>query len=153
MSFRWQRGKRKYNYNFYRLESHDQDLLSNPSLDIPIRGRIPRKPGGEDIHARRKTRGQYLHSEPHVYFHVKDFSVRLPCTGNLSGIAAFSIGLEILSRRRKLAGTPLQLRLRREANIFSDCFNPTKYLKHSIAFSRSLITRLYVKFQAVESLK
>ena len=49
MSFRWQRGKRKYNYNFYRLESHDQDLLSNPSLNIPIRGRIPRKPGGEDI--------------------------------------------------------------------------------------------------------
>ena len=47
---RWQRGKRKYNYNFYRLESHDQDLLSNPSLDIPTRGRIPRKPGGEDFH-------------------------------------------------------------------------------------------------------
>lgn len=88
VSFRWQRGKRKYNYNFYRLESHDQDLLSNPSLNIPIRGRIPRKPG--------------------------DFSVRLPCTGNLSGIAAFSIGLEILSRRKKLAGTPLQLRLRKE---------------------------------------
>ena len=150
VSFRWQRGKRKYNYNFYRLESHDQDLLGNPSLNIPIRGRIPRKPGGEDIghsyfHMRRKTRRQYLHSEPHVYFHVKDFSVRLPCTGNLSGIAAFSIGLEILSRRRKLAGTPLQLRLRKVANIFSDCFNPTKYLKHSIAFSRSLITRLYVK--------
>ena len=59
MSFRWQRGKRKYNYNFYRLESHDQDLLGNPSLNIPIRGRIPRKPGGEDIghsyfHMRRK---------------------------------------------------------------------------------------------------
>ena len=26
------------------------------------------------------------------------FSVRLPCTGNLTGIASFSIGLEILSR-------------------------------------------------------
>ena len=40
--------------------------------------------------------------------------MRLPCTGNLTGIAAFSIGLEILSKQRKLAGTPLKLRLRKE---------------------------------------
>ena len=42
------------------------------------------------------------------------FTVRLPCTRNLTGIASFSIGLEILSRKRKLAGTPLKLRLRKE---------------------------------------
>ena len=30
----------------------------------------------------------------------------------MSGIASFSIGLEIFSRRKKLAGTPLKLRLR-----------------------------------------
>ena len=45
-------------------------------------------------------------------FIISAFTVRLPCTGNLTGIAAFSIGLELLSRRRKLAGTPLKLRLR-----------------------------------------
>ena len=28
VSFRCQRGKRKYNYNFYRLESHDQAGLN-----------------------------------------------------------------------------------------------------------------------------
>jgi len=84
--FRWRAGKRKYRYNFYRLESHDQHLLLNPTINIAMRGQIPRKTGA--------------------------FSVRLPCTGNLTGIASFSIGLEILSR--KLAGTPLKLRLRKE---------------------------------------
>ena len=51
-------------------------------------------------------------------FIISAFSVRLPCTGNLTGIAAFSIGLEILSRRRKLAGTPLKLRLRWRVTAF-----------------------------------
>jgi len=88
VGFRWRAGKRKYKYNFYRLESHDQHLLLNPTIDIAIRGKIPKKPGA--------------------------FSVRLPCTGNLTGIASFSIGLEILSRKKKLAGTPLKLRLRKE---------------------------------------
>jgi len=86
--FRWRAGKRKYKYNFYRLESHDQHLLLNPTIDIASKGKIPKKPGA--------------------------FSVRLPCTGNLTGIASFSIGLEILSRKKKLAGTPLKLRLRKE---------------------------------------
>ena len=40
--------------------------------------------------------------------------MRLPCTGNLTGVAAFSIGLEIATRHRQLAGTPLKLRLRKE---------------------------------------
>jgi len=86
--FIWLAGKRKYKYNFYRLESHDHHLLLDPTVDIAARGRIPRQPGA--------------------------FSVQLPCTANLSGIAAFSIGLEITAGRRRLAGTPLQLRLRKE---------------------------------------
>ena len=49
-----------------------QHLLLNPTVDIAMRGQIPRKTGA--------------------------FSVKLPCTGNLTGIASFSIGLEILSR-------------------------------------------------------
>ena len=46
--FRWRTGSRRhtYHYNFYTLESHDQHLLANPTLDIPTRGRIPRKTGG-----------------------------------------------------------------------------------------------------------
>ena len=47
--FRWRTGHRKYNYNFYRLESHDQDLLHNPTIDIPLKGRIPKKPGGKNF--------------------------------------------------------------------------------------------------------
>ena len=58
--------KRFPQYNFYRLESHDHHLLLDPTVDIAARGRIPRQPGA--------------------------FSVQLPCTANLSGIAAFSIG-------------------------------------------------------------
>lgn len=86
--FRWRAGKRKYRYNFYKLQSHDRDLLLDPIIDTPRKGRIPKKEGA--------------------------FSVRLPCTGNMTGIASFSIGLEILSRKKKLAGTPLKLRLRKE---------------------------------------
>jgi len=86
--FKWTAGERKYRYNFYRLESHDQDLLLHPRLTIPLKGRIPKKHG--------------------------EFTLRLVCTGNLTGIASFSIGLEILSRRRRLAGTPLKLRLRKD---------------------------------------
>ena len=103
--FRWRTGHRKYNYNFYRLESHDQDLLYNPTIDIPLKGRIPKKTGG-------KKRDKVNIYGAGDMFIISAFSVRLPCTGNLTGLAAFSIGLEILSRRRKLAGTPLKLRLR-----------------------------------------
>ena len=47
--FRWRAGKRKYKYNFYRLESHDQHLLLNPTIDIANRGKIPKKPGGSIV--------------------------------------------------------------------------------------------------------
>ena len=49
--FRWVSGERKYNYHFYRLESHDRHLLSDPTINIARRGRIPRgskRPGGEE---------------------------------------------------------------------------------------------------------
>ena len=50
--FLWISGERKYNYNFYRLESHDRHLLSDPTINIARKGKIPRgakKPGGEQI--------------------------------------------------------------------------------------------------------
>ena len=68
--FRWRTGHRKYNYNFYRLESHDQDLLYNPTIDIPLKGRIPKKPGGKKM----TRQGKYLRSRRHVYY----FSILRP---------------------------------------------------------------------------
>lgn len=48
-------------------------------------------------------------------FDVIVFSVLLPCSGNSSGVASFSIGLLIESHKGKpLPGTPLRLRLRKE---------------------------------------
>lgn len=44
-----------------------------------------------------------------------EFSIRLPCSGNSSGTAMFSIGLLIQTRHGKpLPGTPLRLNLRKE---------------------------------------
>ena len=43
------------------------------------------------------------------------FSVFLPCSGQRSGVAAFTIGLLIQTRRgRPLTGTPIRLKLRKE---------------------------------------
>ena len=44
------------------------------------------------------------------------FSVLLPCSGNASGIASFSIGLLIDHRGKPLPGFPLRLRLRKECS-------------------------------------
>ena len=44
-----------------------------------------------------------------------EFSVILPCSGNVSGIAMFSIGLLIQTRKGKpVPGTPLRIKLRKE---------------------------------------
>ncbi|KAF4518844.1 hypothetical protein B566_EDAN006695 [Ephemera danica] len=89
VNFTWQSGIRKFFYNFDRLQSFDENILQPPLISIPTRGRIPRRP--------------------------KVFSVFLPCSGNDSGIASFSIGLMIETRKGKpLQGTPLRLKLRKE---------------------------------------
>jgi len=89
VNFTWRSGEKKYYYRFDRLQSFDEDILEPPTVSVDTHGRIPRKP--------------------------KVFSVLLPCSGNASGIATFSIGLLIESRKGKpLAGTPLRLRLRKE---------------------------------------
>ncbi|KAG8336328.1 Wnt inhibitory factor 1 [Homalodisca vitripennis] len=85
----WKSGTKKYYYNFDRLQSFNEDVLASPVISIKTKGRVPRRP--------------------------KVFSVLLPCNGNRSGIAAFSIGLLIETRKGKpLPGTPLRLRLRKE---------------------------------------
>ena len=43
------------------------------------------------------------------------FSIHIPCTGNISGVATFSIGLAIHSKKGKpLNNTPFRLKLRKE---------------------------------------
>nr|CAG4650956.1 EOG090X05QS [Simocephalus serrulatus] len=90
VNFTWKSGEnKKYYYHFDRLQSFNEDILQPPTVSVETRGRVPRKP--------------------------KVFSVLLPCSGNSSGVASFSIGLLIESHKGKpLPGTPLRLRLRKE---------------------------------------
>ncbi|XP_039276528.1 protein shifted [Nilaparvata lugens] len=90
VNFTWKSGmKKKYYYNFDRLQSFDEAILEPPVISIKTKGKVPKR--------------------------AKVFSVLLPCSGNSSGIAGFSIGLLIESRKgRPLPGTPLRLRLRKE---------------------------------------
>lgn len=44
--------------------------------------------------------------------------MQLPCSGKSSGIASFTVGLLIETRKGKpLAGTPMRLRLRKECSV------------------------------------
>lgn len=44
--------------------------------------------------------------------------MNLPCSGNANGIASFTVGLLILTRKGKpLSGTPMRLRLRKECSV------------------------------------
>nr|CAD7455357.1 unnamed protein product [Timema tahoe] len=89
VNFTWKSGVKKYYYHFDRLQSFDENILESPVISIKTKGRVPRRP--------------------------KVFSVLLPCSGNSSGIAMFSIGLLLETRKgRALPGTPLRLRLRKE---------------------------------------
>ncbi|XP_026680038.1 protein shifted-like [Diaphorina citri] len=89
VNFTWKSGMKKYYYNFDRLQSFNENILEPPSVSIKTTGRIPRRP--------------------------KVFSIQLKCSGNRSGIASFTIGLLIESRKGKpLPGTPLRLKLRKE---------------------------------------
>ncbi|XP_022253238.1 protein shifted-like isoform X3 [Limulus polyphemus] len=90
VNFTWKSGDNKqYNYNFENLQSFNEDILSNPVISIETKGRVPKKPGV--------------------------FQVFLPCLGNRSGVAGFSIGLRIVNENGKyLEGTPLLLRLQKQ---------------------------------------
>ncbi|XP_052864411.1 protein shifted-like isoform X2 [Anopheles cruzii] len=89
VNFTWKAGSKKYYYNFDRLMSVDENILKPPTISIKTSGRVPKN--------------------------GKEFSVILPCSGNVSGIAMFSIGLLIQTRKGKpLPGTPLRIKLRKE---------------------------------------
>ncbi|KQS30497.1 protein shifted isoform X3 [Drosophila erecta] len=89
VNFTWKSGRRKYFYDFDRLQTMDESILKAPTLSIRKSGRIPQE--------------------------QKNFSIFLPCTGNSSGTASFNVGLKIQTRNNKpLSGTPIRLNFKKE---------------------------------------
>ncbi|XP_060663804.1 protein shifted isoform X1 [Drosophila nasuta] len=104
VNFTWKSGKRKYFYDFDRLQTMDESILKAPTLSINKRGRIPQE--------------------------QKNFSIFLPCTGNSSGTASFNVGLKIQTKKNKpLSGTPIRLNFKKECahrGVYDiDASNPT----------------------------
>ncbi|KAJ8670399.1 hypothetical protein QAD02_001658 [Eretmocerus hayati] len=92
VNFTWKSGVKKYLYDFFLLKSFDEAILQTPSITIKKQGRVPKR--------------------------EKEFSILLPCTGNVSGIAQFGLGLLIETRKNKpLNGTPLRFNLRKECAV------------------------------------
>ncbi|XP_068152714.1 protein shifted isoform X3 [Drosophila tropicalis] len=104
VNFTWKSGRRKYFYDFDRLQTMDDSILKAPTLSIRKSGRIPQE--------------------------QKNFSIFLPCTGNSSGTASFNVGLKIQNRNNKpLSGTPIRLNFKKECahrGVYDiDASNPT----------------------------
>ncbi|XP_030380872.1 protein shifted isoform X2 [Scaptodrosophila lebanonensis] len=104
VNFTWKSGRRKYFYDFDRLQTLDDSILKAPTLSINKKGRIPQE--------------------------QKNFSIFLPCTGNSSGTALFNVGLKIQNRKhRPLPGTPIRLNFKKECahrGVYDiDASNPT----------------------------
>uniref|UniRef100_A0A2P2I3S5 Wnt inhibitory factor 1 n=1 Tax=Hirondellea gigas TaxID=1518452 RepID=A0A2P2I3S5_9CRUS len=89
-NFTWQGGRRKrYRYQLDNLISDDTAIMNHPTVNIPTKGRLPRKPKG--------------------------FRIDLPCLRNASGIAGFSVRLKLKTRNNKrISGTPINVRLRKQ---------------------------------------
>lgn len=69
------------------------------------------KPSGEILHDSHVD-----HIAGSIFLAV--FTVRIPCVGNVSGVATFGIGLRIQTKKGvPLAGTPLRLRLRKRCEL------------------------------------
>lgn len=89
VNFTWKAGNKKYTYHFDTLTSSDPKVLKAPLLSIKTKGRVPKK--------------------------AKEFSIFLPCMGNVSGVVPFQIGLVIRTGKGvPLKGTPLRLNLQKE---------------------------------------
>lgn len=91
-NFTWQGGRRKrYRYQMDNLVSEDRSVMADPTVSIPTKGRMPKKPKG--------------------------FQIELPCTWNASGVAWFSVRLKLKTRTNKrVHGTPLNVRLRKRCH-------------------------------------
>jgi WNT inhibitory factor 1 len=91
VNFTWKSGDNHlYYYDFDQLISFNEEILSKPIVSIEQKGKVPKKP--------------------------KVFQVFIPCVGNISGIASFTIGLRIINSETNeyLPGTPLRLKLQKQ---------------------------------------
>ncbi|UXI20119.1 E3 ubiquitin-protein ligase MARCH5-like [Sarcoptes scabiei] len=91
VNFTWKSGEnRNYYYDFDQLQSFDMNILKKPILSIESKGLVPKKP--------------------------KIFQVLIPCVGNMSGVASFTLGLRIIDieTNQHLAGTPIRLKLQKQ---------------------------------------
>lgn len=129
VNFTWMSGKKKYHYHFDRLQSLDENILQPPTISIKSRGKVPQQAKGItynrvvnhlklnelNVNTMLKHFVSFFPFNCFPIFIGLEFSVRLPCNENSSGMAMFSIGLLIQTRRGKpLPGTPLRLNLRKE---------------------------------------
>lgn len=90
VNFTWKSSGLKYLYKFSKLKSFNREILDDPAISIGKEGKVPRRP--------------------------KVFSVLLLCSGNVTGVASFGIGLMIKNRngkRQRIAGMPLKLKLQK----------------------------------------
>lgn len=72
VNFTWKAGEnRNYTYEFYELQSYNKDILNSPIISISANGLVPRK--------------------------ATIFEVLIPCVGNASGVATFTLGLRIFN--------------------------------------------------------
>lgn len=91
VNFTWKSGEtRNYRYDFYELKSYNKSILEAPIISVEPQGLVPKKPA--------------------------IFQVFIPCNGNASGVASFSIGLRIIDHvtTQPLPGTPIKLRLQKQ---------------------------------------
>ncbi|XP_046911109.2 protein shifted [Dermatophagoides farinae] len=91
VNFTWKSGEnRNYYYDFDQLQSFNDDILKAPVLSIKSKGLVPKQP--------------------------TVFQVFIPCIGNISGIASFTLGLRLINTNTNqyLAGTPIRLKLQKQ---------------------------------------
>lgn len=93
VNFTWKSGEnRNYYYVFEELHTFNEDILNSPVISIEHSGYVPKK--------------------------QTVFEVFIPCVGNTTGVATFSLGLRIINTdtNQNLAGTPIRLKLKKQCS-------------------------------------
>ncbi|KAI2803494.1 Wnt inhibitory factor 1 [Blomia tropicalis] len=94
VNFTWKSGHgHQYRYEFDKLQSFNEEVLYPPVISIDRIGQVPTKP--------------------------TVFQVFIPCVGNTSGIALFTLGLKIIDMEtdQHLSGTPINLKLQKQCSF------------------------------------
>ena len=94
VNFTWKSGDgHQYRYEFDKLQSFNEEVLYPPVISIDRIGQVPTKP--------------------------TVFQVFIPCVGNTSGIALFTLGLKIIDMEtdQHLSGTPINLKLQKQCSF------------------------------------